>query len=47
MENNIFEKENEEFWGHIPFSNWNLQIYLFVYLFIWQTCAEATTLLRV
>jgi hypothetical protein len=30
MENNIFEKENEEFLGIF---HWNLQIYLFIYLF--------------
>lgn len=32
MENIIFEKENEEFYGIFYFKNWNLQIYLFIYL---------------
>jgi hypothetical protein len=44
MENNIFEKENEEFYGIFRF---RIGIFEFIYLFIWQTCAEATTLLQV
>jgi len=39
----MFVKESEEyifriFWN-ILFLKWNIPLYLFIYLFIWQTCA--------
>jgi len=45
MENNILEKENEEFLEYFFFELESSN--LFIYLFIWHTCVEATTLLRV